>query len=109
MRTTSSVESLNAQLNRSFPKRGNIFQFINCLKIFEFGKAEAMRHLVSWQPNNQLQRKRKADREREQSIRKHTAALHAKEIDLEEFIDAVANDEALAKGIYCIDSCLSPN
>lgn len=98
MRTTSSVESLNAQLARTFPRRSNIFDFCTSLKLFEFGKSENMRHLKKSLPKGQLERKRKGDRKRDDAINKHTQALKSNKVTLEQFIDAVADDPVLSKG-----------
>lgn len=66
MRTTSSVESLNSQLNRSFPKRGHLWKFIEQLQYHEFSKANDMLKLTKIKVS--ATRKRKRDKERERKI-----------------------------------------
>lgn len=48
MRTTSSLEAMNSQINRSFGlKQPNIFKFMGCLKMHEYRKGTDMLHLAS--------------------------------------------------------------
>lgn len=42
MRTTSSLESINSQMGRSFPKHGHVWQFIEQLKYHEYSKSRDM-------------------------------------------------------------------
>lgn len=100
MRTTSSVESLNSKLNQKCPKRGNIFDFIKSLQLFEFGKAYDMRRLFSFVPKRQMQRKRKVDRVRDEKIKVHSAALKKNEITVAQFLDLMAQDLVIANGTY---------
>lgn len=70
MRTTSSVESLNATLKRWFPSHPHIYKFLECLKLYEYSKAldmlDAVRNEVS---PKQLQRRKKKDQKREEKIK----------------------------------------
>lgn len=96
MRTTSSVESLNSTLSRSFPKHPHIFKFIDRLRLFEFSKLLDMIELVKDNvPDHQYERKRKRDQEREAKIKFFTAQLHEKKINTGEFLAAMANNEVL--------------
>lgn len=91
MRTTSSVESLNSQLNRSFPKHGHIWRFIEQLRLFEFSKTEEMSQLIDGNySKNQLNRKRRRDRERKEKINYLTVTLQRKEICIGEFLEAMS-------------------
>lgn len=46
MRTTSSVEAYNCQLNKVIKNRSHLFEFIHDLRFQEFLKFEAMRELI---------------------------------------------------------------
>lgn len=93
MRTTSSVESLNSQLNRSFPKHGSIWKFVEQLKSHEFMKATEMAKLMHSDKKSpsQNQRKRKKDRERDAKIDFFTKMLNANEISPGLFLEAMGN------------------
>lgn len=93
MRTTSSIESLNSQLNRSFPKRGHIWKFIEQLKYHEFSKANDMQKLTKI--DVKMERKRKSDRERERKIKFLTSLLKEGTIDVGVFLDAMGNKISL--------------
>lgn len=77
MRTTSSLESLNATLKRWFPSHPHIYKFLECLKLFEFSKALDMLEAVrTGAPTpEQLQRKKKKDQKREDKIKYLTDLL----------------------------------
>lgn len=93
MRTISSVESLNSQLNRSFPKHGNIWKFVEQLKLHEFTKATEMAKLMHSNKKSpaQNQRKRKKDKEREAKIDFFMKMLDANEISPGIFLEAMGN------------------
>lgn len=95
MRTTSSVESLNAKLGRVLPKRSNIFRFLACLKIFEFEKVDGMRSLVSCIPPKQMKRKRTVDKTREKKIEYFSDLLSKKKITVNKFMDIMADSGTL--------------
>lgn len=66
MRTTSSLESLNAVLKRMFPNHPNLFKFMERLQYHEFGKQIDMNILVqanseSDDPQLKIPRYRKRD------------------------------------------------
>lgn len=46
MRTTSSIEAYNCQLNKIIVNKGNFFNFIHDLRCEEFMKREEMRHFI---------------------------------------------------------------
>lgn len=91
MRTTSPLESLNAQLRRIFPQHPTIFTFIESLKLHEFEKATNMHSLLIEIPKGQLGRKNKKDKERDLKINYFTSLLASNEIDVMEFLEAMAN------------------
>lgn len=91
MRTTSSLESLNSQLSRSFPKHGSIWKFIEQLKSHEFMKATEMTKLMHSNAPTQNQRKRKKDKEREAKIDFFMNMLDANEISPGLFLEAMGN------------------
>lgn len=94
MRTTSSVESLNSQLKLSFAKHGHIWSFIEQLRLFEFTKSVEMFKLISGKfSKNQLERKRKRDKERQDKIDYLTGTLTKNEISIEEFLEAMSADD----------------
>lgn len=96
MRTTSSAESLNAKLGRSFPKRGNFFNFLSALKVFEYGQADSMRSLLASPiPKKQLERKHAADKNRDAKIKHFSKLLRDEEMTIVEFMDAMADDSIL--------------
>lgn len=96
MRTTSSIESLNSQMNRSFPKRGHIWKFIEQLKFHEYSKARDM-HRISKDTNFEPKRKRKSDRERDEKIKFLSNLLRKKEITANEFLEAMAGKHIFPK------------
>lgn len=96
MRTTSSVESLNSVLGRSFPKHPHILKFIDYLKHHEFSKyCDLLNLLKSDISPKQLGRKRKLDQEREEKIVFFTKKLKSNDILPSEFLDAMAIKEIL--------------
>lgn len=104
MRTTSSVESMNSHMGRTFPKHPNIFKFINCLKQFEYTKTTNMRILTENCPACQTKRKHYKDREREKKIQHFSVLLGRKKIDIGMFLEAMSNERILplnGKDYYC--------
>lgn len=47
MRTNSSIESMNAVLEKCFPINPDIFQFTDCLREFEFMKVDMLQEIMS--------------------------------------------------------------
>lgn len=65
MRTTSSLESLNATLKRWFPNHPHIYKLLECLKLHEYSKALDMLDAVKTEVSpKQLER-----RKREQKVK----------------------------------------
>lgn len=98
MRTTSSLESMNSQLNRFFGKaHPNIFQFIHKLKYHESRKSNKMSMLIrsTTVSKKQMERKRRKDKERDDKIQYFTKKLEKDEIDLRTFLESMANKEIL--------------
>lgn len=89
MRTTSSLESLNSQMNRSFAKHGHIWSFVEQLKFHEFAKTKEMKLIIK--ENKQVGRKRKNDREREKKIKFFSNLLKEGNISPSEFLEAMAD------------------
>lgn len=70
MRTTSSLESFNAVLNKSIAKRANLFKFIPRLRLHESRKADEMYHLAhDILSPDQFMRRKKKDRIRDEKIK----------------------------------------
>lgn len=94
MRTVSSLESMNSQIGRSFQRHANIFKFIESLKMHEFMKSSEMKLILNT-PERSLRKKHKTDREREEKIKFFTTLLKRKEVDIGEFLEAMANKAIL--------------
>lgn len=95
MRTTSSLESLNAELRRSFPDHPHIFRFVECLQVLEFSKWLDMDELVQANiSSKQFEKRKKADKKREEKIQRLTTALET-DADMSPglFLEAMATDE----------------
>lgn len=93
MRTTSSLESQNSQMNRFFDtSHPSIFQFIDCLKSYEFMKGNKMDSLIGNNvPKKQLERKRKRDVKRNEKINFFTQMLEDGLISVGDFLEAMGN------------------
>lgn len=105
MRTTSSLESMNAVLKRTFPIHPHIFKFIDRLKVHEFSNFLDMLKAVRTEPSDkQLQRRKLKDRKRQAKIEELTAMLKSEEnispgIFLEKMaVDGNSCTEILDKG-----------
>lgn len=96
MRTTSSLESLNSKMNRSFPKHGHIWEFIDQLKFHECMKSKEMK-LLNKQNNRNIQpkRKRKSDRDRDAKISFFSELLKDRKISPNEFLEAMADKKIM--------------
>lgn len=95
MRTTSSLESLNAQIQRQFKRHGNIFKFIENLKLFEYSKVIDLQQLQTSKRAEQMERRKNIDKERDAKIKFFSGKLDKKEIDVTEFLNAMANKTIL--------------
>lgn len=102
MRTTSSLESLNSQLNRTFGRaHPNIFEFIEHLKLHEAFKSNIMLAKTTSVTKEQLEPRRKRDKERNLKIEFFTEKFANNEISVVEFLTAMANKDILPKN--CMD------
>lgn len=101
MRTTSSVESLNSQIGRSFAKNPSIFNFCESLKQHEFTKATIMRKLLTDCPKKQLKRKHRVDQERDDKIKYFSSLLKKGFIDVAMFLEAMGNKTILPLNGKC--------
>lgn len=92
MRTTSSLESMNSQMNRMFFKsHPNIFVFIENLKCHEYIEAEEMFNLVNTVvKDRQFERKRFRDRQRDEIIKYYSDLLEQNLITANKFLKDVA-------------------
>lgn len=87
MRTTSSLESLNSQMRRTFPTHGHIWQFIEQLKFHEYSKANDMLCIMG-KPNNHP--KTKKAQLRHDKIEFQSNLLKIRKITVSEFLIAVS-------------------
>lgn len=101
MRTTSSLESINSHIGRSFPKHPNIFKFIDCLKQYEYTRSTKMRKLIQNCPKRQMERKHNKDKEREKKIKHFTSLFRRKKINLGIFLEAMSNKTILPLNGMC--------
>lgn len=78
MRTTSSLESMNAVLRRTFPVHPHIFKFMDRLRVHEFSKFLDMLEAAATPPSDkQLQRRKLKDQKRETKIKELTEELNS--------------------------------
>lgn len=94
MRTTSSLESFNAILNRSIAKNAHFFKFLLRLRIHESRKTDEMHYMAHHiLPDSQFERRKQRDRERENKIQFFSAKLLSGRFTTAEFLLAMAADE----------------
>lgn len=99
MRTTSSLESFNAVLNRSIAKHSHFFKFVPRLKIHESRKADKMfnlAHDILPNDHDQFKRRKKCDQQREEKIKYFTTKyliVPITENSVREFLLAMASDD----------------
>lgn len=95
MRTTSSLESFNAVLNRSIAKKANFFKFLERLKLHESRKADDMHSRAHHTlPEKHFKRRHLRDQERENKIRSLTTLLESGAISTGDFLQAMANESS---------------
>lgn len=86
MRTTSSVESMNAAMRLMFPRHPHIYKFIDRLKVHEYSKTTDL--LEAMQSGDiEIVRRKKRDQRREDKIRYLSELLSLHEISAEGFLD----------------------
>lgn len=95
MRTTSSLESLNADLVRKFPNHPHLFKFMDHLKLHEYSKFLDLNSLMNDEASPECKRAR--DIERDQKIKYFSDQLSEKKIDIQIFLEAMANRNILPK------------
>lgn len=91
MRTTSSLEAMNSQLNRLFAeKHPNIFCFVEYLKYHEYSEAQKMLDLVSADmPEGLCERVRERDRSRDKKIKYYSGLLRMNAISVKKFLKVI--------------------
>lgn len=90
MRTTSSVESLNAVFGRKFPIHPNIFDFIENLRLFEFSMVDVMMNLADGDEGQRMTREK--DRVRDGKINRHSQQLSHGIISFKQFLNHLATE-----------------
>lgn len=96
MRTTSSLESLNSIIQKSFPQQTNIFKFIDSLRLLESIKASNLHQIhCGFISNRQLERKRTADRDRDLKIKHLTKKLMKGKISVDVFLESMSEKDVL--------------
>lgn len=89
MRTTSSLESNNAVLNKSLPKRSNFFKFTQSLKQQEFAKSTDFLNICNGLQAKNV-RTKKNHTEKNNQINKLKYQFDAKVISLNVYIKSLA-------------------
>lgn len=91
MRTTSSLEAFNLQLNKSIGKKPIFFKFVDRLKIHESRKAD---HFISLVQDGSTEvawkMKHKKDQERDEKIKLNTDLLRTGKSSITEFLNTMA-------------------
>lgn len=87
MRTTSPLESVNSNVQRSFPQNPHIFSFIQNLRLFDSIQSTDLYQLKSGSITNpRLQQQRNEDRRRDQKIKICTESLKTGKVTPFEFL-----------------------
>lgn len=89
MRTTSSVESMNAAMRLLFPCHPHILKFIDRLQIHEYSKT--IDFLEAVELNRKAGRRKKRDQRRDDKIKYFSELLHENKISSEDFLHSMAN------------------
>lgn len=94
MRTTSSLESMNAAMRRSFPNHPHIYKFLDRLRLHEFSKFIDMLDAVQNDaPQTQFQRRKKRDKLRDEKIKCLTQKLKAGELSTKSFLTEMTKEK----------------
>lgn len=110
MRTTSSLEALNAIIQKTFPAQTTIFKFVESLRLLESRKSCDLYQLTSGISNQHLERRRAADKKRNDKIIHYTGQLMNGEISVAVFLEAMAQRDILPKiGVYEIIENMKKN
>lgn len=100
------MEGLNSNIQRDFPKKTDIFKFIDALKLFESQKSSDL-HTLSLEETsqNEFQRRHPKDRIRDEKIKTNTELLADDSISVLDFLKSMATTDMMSKdGIqttYC--------
>lgn len=94
MRTTSSLEAFNLQLNKSIGKKPIFFKFVDRLKIHESRKAQDGSTEVAWKM------KHKKDQERDEKIKLNTDLLRTGKSSIAEFLNTMAATNSTFFKVY---------
>lgn len=96
MRTTSSLEGLNSVIQKTFPKTTTIFKFAESLRLYEASKSTDLYQISTGQITTpQLERRRKADRERDEKIKYLSAELNNGYISIVQFLVSMSEKDIL--------------
>lgn len=96
MRTTSSMEGLNSNIQRDFSKKTDIFKFTDALKLFESERSSDL-HTLSLDKSSQFQRRHPKDRIRDEKIKMNTELLDDGSITVLDFLKSMATAEMMPK------------
>lgn len=94
MRTTSSLESFNAVLNRSIAKRPNFYKFVERLKLHESRAADQMYNAVHGLQKC-LEPHHEKDRQRAEKIKHFTKLICNRKLTPQEFLNAMAQKDRM--------------
>lgn len=93
-RTTSLVEAINSQIQRTFPAQPSILQYVEFLKMHESMSSTDLYHLVQEKtPDKEYLRKRPTDRARDKKIKHFSALFGAGDISIGDFLVAMSLKE----------------
>lgn len=96
MRTTSSLEGVNSVIQKSFPARTTIFKFAESLRLYEAMKSTDLYQISTGEINTpQLQRRRTADRERNEKIEFLTKEFNNGNISVADFLVSMSDKDIL--------------
>lgn len=92
MRTTSPVEAMHSVFNRQFPKKSNIFDFVENLRQFEYSKSDKIQELINDKtPSPRMQREK--DRIRDEKIERISQLLKNHSISIKQFLEEMSKQD----------------
>lgn len=98
MRTTSSLESMNSQIQRMLPSNAHLYKFIESLKLHESIKSSDLYQLSKKNITNaDLERKRVEDKARDEKIKKLSEKMKTGGLSAMDFLKAMSIDETKKK------------
>lgn len=92
MRTTSVLEAMHSVIQRTFPSKPHIFNFIDNLKLHE---AKCSTNLYQVSQGNNIQQIRAEDKERAQKVEKCLNDLKKGDISVEFFLDLLSRKKPI--------------